>query len=339
MKICFAIDYFNPDSGGPYTAVRDITNQLKNINIEYLIVDRKNFFIHKNKLHNYDIFHIFGGWSLFYIKIQLLATKLKKKIIIHPLGFYEPWSLDQKKIKKKIAWITYQKKFLLKADLIHCASINEEKNLLKLDNRFKTMVLPFGIDDKFFKKKINFKLRKKALFFSRLLISKGLLNLINAWIALDNKDWILDIIGDGVDKEIFKKIISENNFKNINLLKPIYNSYNKKKIFNYYNFFVLPTYNESFGIAILESLARGLPVLTTKNTPWNLIKKFNAGWIINNSNNDLQRTLTKIFNMPNKEFIIKSNNSIKLASKFRWSLLLNKYIQVYKDLIKPQKFF
>jgi glycosyltransferase involved in cell wall biosynthesis len=335
MKICFAIDDFNPNFGGSYTAVKEITKQLKNVKIEYLIIDKKNFLLHKNKLHHYDIFHIFGGWTLFFIKIQLLAIKLKKKIIIHPLGFYEPWSLSQKKIKKKIAWTLYQKRFLLKADLIHCASINEEKNLLKLDNRFKTIVLPFGVDDNFLKKKINFKLRKKALFFSRLLVTKGLLNLINAWIAIDKKEWILDIIGEGDDKEIFNKIILENNIKNINLLKPIYNNFNKKNIFNYYNFFVLPTYNESFGFAILESLARGLPVLTTKNTPWNSIKKFNAGWIINNSYNDLKFALTKILSTTNKEFVIKSNNSIKLASKFKWSVLFNKYIKVYKNLLKP----
>ena len=36
---------------------------------------------------------------------------------------------------------------------------------------------------------------------------------------------------------------------------------------------ILPTFSENFGFIILESLARGLPVLTTKNTPWGDIKK------------------------------------------------------------------
>jgi glycosyltransferase involved in cell wall biosynthesis len=334
MKICIVIDDFNPNTGGSYVAVKEIARQLKNIKIKYIIVDKKNFFLHKKKLNDYDIFHIFGGWTLFYIKMQLYATKLKKKIIIHPLGFYEPWSLNQKKIKKKLAWILYQKKLLLKADLIHCASINEEKNLLKLDKRFKTTILPFGIHDNFLKKKINFKLKKRALFFSRLLVTKGLSNLINAWVAIDNKDWTLDVIGEGQDKEIFRKMLIKNNVRNINLLKPIYGSLKKKNIFDCYDFFVLPTHNENFGIAILESLARGLPVLTTKNTPWNSIKMLNAGWVINNSYSNLKFTLIKIFNTPNKEFIVKSNNAIKLASKFRWSVLFNRYIEVYKYLIK-----
>ena len=62
----------------------------------------------------------------------MLALKLDKKIIVHPMGFYEPWSFSQKKIKKKIALHLYQKKILLKADLIHCASHNEKKNIYNL---------------------------------------------------------------------------------------------------------------------------------------------------------------------------------------------------------------
>jgi hypothetical protein len=38
---------------------------------------------------------------------------MKKKLIIHAMGLYEPWSLNEKKIKKKIAWELYQKKILL----------------------------------------------------------------------------------------------------------------------------------------------------------------------------------------------------------------------------------
>ena len=81
------------------------------------------------------------------------------------MGFYDPRSFSQKKIKKKLAWYLYQNFFLRKADLIHCASKKEETNLKKLDSKLKTVILPFGINKIDIKKTITKKLSKKCIFF------------------------------------------------------------------------------------------------------------------------------------------------------------------------------
>jgi len=332
MNICFVIDNFSPKVGGPYTAIKEITQQLKKNKIKFLIVHKKNFLLKKKILQNYDIFHVFGGWSLFYVKLCLLALKMKKKLIIHTMGFYEPWSLNQKKIKKMIAWKLYQKKILLKANIIHCASSNEEKNLLKLNRNFKTIVLPFGVNDTFIKNKIKKKLNHKALFFSRLHHKKGLVELIHAWQIIGNSDWTLDIVGVGDNDDYFKKMLTNIKVK-INFLDPVYDNAEKIKLFSQYDFFILPTKNENFGISILESLSRGLPVLTTTATPWSFIAQSNAGWIINKIQPELRTNLVKIFRMKSDEFFIKSKNAVKLAKKFRWNLIFKEYMKTYKHLL------
>lgn len=338
MKICFVTDEYNSRTGGQFSSLNQIASQLKKNKIKYLILHKQskilnNRYLLQKTLSNYDIFHFFGGWTIFYVKLSLLALKLNKKIIVHPMGFFEPWSLSQKKIKKKIAWHLYQEKILLKADLIHCASDNEKKNIMRLNKKFKTVVLPFGIEDSFINKKSSKKIKKKALFFSRLHKKKGLLDLINAWKDINNKDWILDIVGEGEEKTYLKKLVIKKNYTNINFLNPIYKINNKIKLFNKYDFFILPTKSENFGISILESLARGVPVLTTSNTPWKSITKYNSGWIINKVNPELKLTLKKIFKLKKNIFLIKSKNSIILAKKFRWKLVFPKYVNVYKSLL------
>jgi glycosyltransferase involved in cell wall biosynthesis len=338
MKICFVTDVYNPRTGGQYSGLNQISTQLKKNKIEHIILHKQSKILNNKYLLNKilsscDIFHFFGGWSFFYIKLSLLALKLKKKIIVHPMGFYEPWSLSQKKLKKKIAWNLYQKKLLLKANLIHCASSNEKKNILKLDKTFKTIVLPFGVQDNFITKKNIKKLKKKALFFSRLHKKKGLSDLINVWQEIGNKNWTLDIVGDGEDKIYFKKMTLRKEVTNINFLGPIYENNEKIKLFRKYDIFILPTKNENFGISILESLARGVPVLTTNNTPWKSIAKYKAGWIIDATHSQLKLMLIKIFKMSAYDFFIRSKNSIRLAKKFRWSIIFNQYIKVYKNLI------
>ena len=343
MKVGFIIENYYPSYGGPYSAIKDTIKELsKNNKIKIKLICKKNS---KNKINNVnlekkikslDVCHFYGGWTYFYLKAFVIALIHKKKKIFHPFGIFEPWSMSQKKIKKKIAWYLYQEWILKKSDLIHCVSEMEQKNLLKLNRNFKTIVLPYGISNKFITTNIKKNFKKKALFFSRLHPKKGLSDLIKAWIELNDKNWVLDIVGPHEDKEYYNNlsnIIKNNNKCNINLLKPVFSNIEKKKLFANYDFFVLPTKNDPFGLVILESLSRGLPVLTNDNTPWSSIKYFNAGWFIHDSYSNLKQILKKIFNTPKEQFYLKSKNAIKLSKNFGWKNLSKEYISMYKNLL------
>jgi len=342
MKVGFVIENYYPSYGGPYSAIKDTIKELSKTNkIKIKLIYKKNKNGKSNinlikEIKNLDICHFYRGWTYFYLKASVIALILKKKKIFHPFGIFEPWSMNQKKIKKKIAWFLYQQYILKKSDLIHCVSEMEKKNLLKLNRNFKTIVLPYGISSKFITTKIKKSFKKKALFFSRLHPKKGLSDLIKAWIELNDKNWVLDIVGPHDDREYYNnllKMIKKNNNFNINLLKPVFSNAEKKKLFDNYDFFVLPTKNDPFGIVILESLARGLPVLTNDNTPWSTIKSFNAGWFIHDNYLNLKLVLKKVFNTPKEEFYLKSKNAIELSKNFEWKILSKEYISMYKNLL------
>ena len=336
MKICFISEYFSPSYGGQFTSVKGIIDMCKLKNIDHVLIHKKSkIYTHKNNLEKAikkcDIVHIFGGWTLFYVKISLLSLKYKKKTIVHPMGFYEPWSLSQKRIKKYFAWKLYQKNLLNKSNLVHCASVNEEKSLKKLNNKVNTVVLPFGIDKKNIVKTVNIKLKKKVLFFSRMHKKKGLDKLIQAWNSVNNAEWKLDIIGYG-DQKYYKKLLNNKKLK-VKFYKPFSSEKKKFQTFNKYDFLILPTANENFGIVILEALSRGLPVLTTNETPWSNIQEKNAGWIINNSLDELKLILNQIFNSSNKELIKKKRNTLKIANLFHKHKLSKLYLKTYKKLL------
>jgi glycosyltransferase involved in cell wall biosynthesis len=337
MKVIFLIENFYPSIGGPYSAVKDTVKELKKKNIRATVVTKKKNLIEEIK--KADICHLYGGWTFFYLKVFFISYFFKKKIIIHPFGIYEPWAFSQKKFKKIIAWNLYQKHILKKADIIHCVSNMEKKNLLKLNSSFKTVVLPYGISKNILKKKVKKKFNKKALFLSRLHPKKGLTDLIKAWISIDNKFWKLDIVGPYVDQNYYdslQSLIHNSGNKNITILKPIFNNYKKYKLFENYDFFVLPTKSDPFAIVILECLSQGLPVLTNVNTPWNYIRTYNAGWFIKDNYLELKENLKKIFNTPKSQFYIKSKNAIRLAKQFSWEYILKKYILMYYSLYKQK---
>ena len=65
----------------------------------------------------------------------------------------------------------------------------------------------------------------------------------------------------------------------------------------------------------MECLARGLPVLTTNETPWITFKK-NAGWIINNSYIELKLVLSQIFRTYPIKDLQKKGIQLKLQKTF-----------------------
>ena len=61
-------------------------------------------------MRDFDIVHIYGIWRPYLAKIFYKAKKLKKKIVISPIGSLEPWAIKQKWLKKKNCMALVSKK-------------------------------------------------------------------------------------------------------------------------------------------------------------------------------------------------------------------------------------
>ena len=142
----------------------------------------------------------------------------------------------------------------------------------------------------------------------------------------------MDIVGFG-SKNFYEKKYNLQRHKYIKFLKPVTNKKKKIKLFDKYDFFALPSISESFGLAILESLGRRIPVLTTNKTPWINIQAENSGWIINDSLIELKLVLYEIFNTSKEDFIKKKRNTINIAKNFETKNISKLYVRTYNKLI------
>jgi glycosyltransferase involved in cell wall biosynthesis len=338
MKILLVTDNLYPEMGGSYRAITDTQKIILN-NEKYksrIVINSDG--ISKKKIDtiflikNFDIIHFFGAWSLFHIKIILLALLFKKKIIITPMGVFEEWSLNQKKIKKKIALYFYQIFLLNKANVIHVTSDQEKVSLQKICNNKNIIMIPHGTDSVVIKSKKFFEgTKKKAVFFSRLHKKKGIEELVESWLNIKNNDWELHIYGFDDDGyvELLKKKIKNN--KSISIFSPILSK--NHELFERYDFMILPSKSENFGFVVLEAMQCGLPVLTTNGTPWYIIEKDNAGWIIDKNLTELESKIKEIFSLPKEEFEKKSAAAINCSKTFFWKNLKEKYFKMYDDVL------
>ena len=252
------------------------------------------------------------------------------------MGIFEPWALDQKKFKKKLALIFYQKKILDMCHIIHATSEIESNNLKSITKNPNIKIIGHGIDKciDYPEKKFFTNQKKKAIFFSRLHKKKGIMNLVKVWKKIQPIDWELHIYGPDFDGHKIQINKIKNPSDNIFIHDAIYDYDTKNDLFKKFDLFILPSKSENFGYVVLESLSCGLPVLTTNKTPWENIKNQNAGWIINDDENDLFEELKKILNSNKEDFINKSKNAIDLAKTYLWGNLIKEYLSIYSSMKK-----
>ncbi len=343
MKIGLTTHHHSPGYGGPFTVISETANYLFKNNIDIRLIfgqdqNTKYNYNYKEIFKSVDLVHNFGIWTPFHIKIFFYAKKLNKKIIISTLGATEPWAMNHKKVKKKIAWNIYQKKILENCNFIHATSELEKKNLVDIGIKTPIKVIPHGVIIKQTPKlKIN-QLKKKALFFSRIHEKKGILELLISWSEINHPNWVLEIYGPASDQKYLNdikfNIIKFSLQDKVKILDPVFDMKKKEEIFLSSDCFLLPSKSENFGMSIVEALAYGLPILTTEATPWSILKNNNGGKIIEFSQDNLTKGLRELLNMSDEGLLnMGSNGRNFIIQNFDINNVIHKYIDFYKEVL------
>ncbi|MRI02119.1 glycosyltransferase [Kriegella sp. EG-1] len=275
--------------------------------------------LEKNLLH-YSAVIIHGLWQYPGYAVYKARKKLLKKtptrgalpkIYAMPHGMLDPYfqkapERKLKAIRNVLYWSLVEKNVVNTADglLFTC---EEEKQLARLP--FKPyhpkseLVVGLGVEQPpsyhkemttaFQDKCPDIKGRSYFLFLSRIHEKKGVDLLLKAYAEFSKQQLLLDstiempklvIAGPGIASNYGKqiqKIIDDDNFLLKNVLLPGMLSGNAKwGAFYDCEAFVLPSHQENFGIAIVEAMACGTPVLISdKINIWREIKSGGGGFI------------------------------------------------------------
>jgi glycosyltransferase involved in cell wall biosynthesis len=275
-----------------------------------------------------DLVHINGIWSPQNWGFQKTAQELGIKIVLSPHGMLEPWILAHNPWKKKLALFLYQRTAILRANYLLATAQMEQDNIVKLGFSNLISIIPNGIDLSEVKKEKSIYGTKKMVFLSRIHPKKGIELLLEAWRQSDTTEWILEIAGNGETDYIKTLTQSAQDLENVRFVGPQYGE-SKWDFLRSADVMVLPTYSENFGIVVAEALAVGVPVITTKGTPWKDLKTYQCGWWIELSVSNLKRSLEEVMQTPqyqiktmgtNGQILVKDKYDIKAVAKNMRSL-------------------
>ncbi len=193
----------------------------------------------------------------------------------------EPWARCHKKWKKDFAWFAYQRRDLATASALHATAGKEAENLAQLQLDVPVHVIPNGVDiPQGHSRSVPGDNIRTALFLGRLYPVKGLPLLIEAWSRVRPQGWRLVLAGPdeaGHLDELQALIARFSLQETVSFSGPVADEAKTNALFGA-QLFVLPSHSESFGMAIAEALAHGLPVLTTTGVPWPDLTAQAIGW-------------------------------------------------------------
>lgn len=292
------------------------------------------------KKNDTDLYHGHGIWNLPIHQMATIARKKNKPYIISTRGMLEPWSMQQSKLKKKLAMLLYQHQDLKLATCLHATGQMEVDSIRNLGYQNPIANIPNGISlAEYPQKKYHSKTEKIILFLSRIHPKKGIEILIQAWQLLDEgikKNWKIKIAGNGEETYINKlnqEIASKNLSDKIDIIG---SKFGTEKLETYYNadLFVLPTYSENFGIVVAEALSCGVPVITTKGTPWKDLEDYKAGAWIDIGVEPLKKVLEDFLQKDSEELMEMGKNGRKIVEEnYSIESVGSKFLQLYEWIL------
>jgi len=246
---------------------------------------------------NYDRVVVNGIWQYLSFAAWLRYAGSATPYFVFPHGMLDPWfkeAFPLKHLKKWLYWPWSDYRVLRDA----CAVIftSEEERLLARKSfwlyRARERVSPLGVasptpaspqsHESFFVRFPQLRNKRILLFLGRLHPKKGCDILIDAFAQIADESVSLVFAGPdqvGWQVELQRRVNSLNLGSRV-VFTGMLQGETKQAAFDVADVFVLPSHQENFGMAVVEALAVGLPVLISiRVNIWREIEQDRAGYV------------------------------------------------------------
>lgn len=290
------------------------------------------------RAENVSLIHTHGIWLPVNHHASQAGRRLKIPVVVHPHGMLEPWSLEYKYWKKKLAMLAFQRRDLDAAAALVATSESESQSFRDLGLKQPIAIVPNGVSMEgltFDRGSFVSGPKNIALFLSRIHPKKGIPDLLRAWADLRRPDWLLRIVGP---EEVGHLAECESLARALGISSEVefigeVNGRAKAVIFEEASLFVLPTYSENFGIVVAEALSYGLPVITTHGTPWQDLVSHGCGWWVPCGEPSVKEALAEAMGMSWQQRLAMGKRGQAYVARYTWQRNAEQTSDFYRWLL------
>lgn len=156
---------------------------------------------------------------------------------------------------------------------------------------------------------------------------KGFDLLIEAFylFSQQNSDWQLDIVGEGVEESLYKTLIHNYNLEDRIKIHPFTN--NIQDYYSHAQVYVLSSRWEGLPLVLVESMAHGLPIISS-DLPTS--KEIMGDFALYFKNGDIRELAQRLEDATHLDWQTKSKEALRIAQQFD----VNKIVEQWKLLIE-----
>jgi glycosyltransferase involved in cell wall biosynthesis len=260
--------------------------------------------------------------------------------VVRPLGTIDPWSLAHHARRKQVLMRLGARSLLAGAARVHYTADAEQQQAERgLPWLPQGVVIPLGVDEQLFALDPVDPARTygPVVVVSRLDRKKGIDVLISAFHRVSDRSssWRLVIAGDGEPGYVdhLRALAADGpGARHIEFKGPV-GPAERNALLASASVFVLPSFQENFGLSIVEAMAAGAPVIVTPAVDIaHEIGAMRAGWVVERSVDGIAKALAAcLFNYNDRT--VRGRCARHLATKYRWTAVGAALQRLYAEIL------
>ncbi len=294
-------------------------------------------------VRDFDLVHIHAIFNYPTTVGMVMAKARGVPYVVRPIGSLCRWSLEQGRKKKQLYLQSIGRGLLAASDALHFTTLQERQEALEAGFDGASFILPHGVlmpaklDDA--RQRLQAQLQIPAdhrilLFLSRLHPKKGIEHLIDALAQMPDGKFTLVIAGSGesaYETAINQRIQTAGLNRQVRQVGFVSGEW-KNCLLQGSDLFVLPSYSENLGIAVLEAMAAGLPVVTTPEVAIAPLIQHHQTGLVTDTPPSLAAAIQHYLHHPELARRDGQNGQTLVETQFSWPTQAARLIEQYARL-------
>lgn len=291
----------------------------------------------RERVGSYDLVHIHG---LFRYSTFVAARQCKRAgvpYVVTPHGSLDEWGLRRKRIAKAIYLAGVEFPLLREAAALHCTSQAEARSRAVRRLKRPVYVVPIGVG-----------LRpslhpgspagETILFLSRLDPKKRLELLFQALVLNVPRHPDLRCVVAGSGEPSYegrlRRLAARLQLEDRITFAGFVTGHSKQALIDSADIFVLPSRDESFGVAVAEAMAAGMPVIVTRGVALSEeIERNQAGLVTQDSPTALAEAIHSLLADGEGARRLGRNARRLMIEHFAWHAVTSKLVEMYQHAL------